>query len=90
MMGFGNHVAGIFGGWGIVGIILMVVFWGAIIVLFVAALRWLVDPQRRQPSTQTTERPPPSPLEILQTRLARGEIDSEEFEARRRTLEKSK
>lgn len=70
--------------------ILMVVFWGTLIVLFVLALRWLLDPERRQPSEQTTERPPPSPLEILQTRLARGEIDSEEFEERRRTLEKSK
>jgi len=88
MMGFGNHAMGFFGGWGIVGMILMVVFWVAIIVLFVLALRWLIDPERRQPSEPTTERPPPSPLEILQTRLARGEIDKEEFEERCRTLEK--
>lgn len=89
MMGFGNHVMGFFGGWGIVGRILMVVFWGAVIVLFVLALRWLVNPERRQPSEPTTENPPPSPLEILQTRLARGEIDKEEFEERRRVLKKS-
>ncbi len=72
------------------GMILMVVFWGAIIVLIVVAFRRLLDPERRQPSVQTTARPSPSPLEILQTRLARGEIDNEEFEERRRALEKSK
>ncbi|HEN47083.1 MAG TPA: hypothetical protein ENI75_01815 [Mizugakiibacter sp.] len=88
MMGFGNHVAGFFGGWSIVGMTLMVVFWGAIIALLVVVLRRRLDPERRSQSEQTTERPPPSPLEILQTRLARGEIDSEEFEECRRMLKK--
>jgi putative membrane protein len=35
-------------------------------------------------------RQPDAPLRILQERLARGEIDAEEFERRRATLEASR
>jgi putative membrane protein len=66
-----------------------------IIVLIVLAIRWLIRADRNS-------RLPPSgpggaagwdrsgaaddPLEILRQRYARGEIDDEEYERRRRTL----
>lgn len=71
--GFGHML---FGG------LMMIVFWGGIIVLIVFAVRWLGGgPARR-------ERPAgrPSALEILQERYARGEIDHDEFERRKQLL----
>ena len=72
-------------GWGgmIFGPFIMILFVAAIVVLVVVALRWLgstghgVPPQA--PSGKT-------PLDILKERFARGEIDREEFEERRRAL----
>jgi putative membrane protein len=69
-------------GWGL-GMLFMVLFWVAIVLLIV----WLV----RAISGRSPDRPhplPPSetPLEILQKRYARGEIDRAEFEEKRRDL----
>ena len=72
------------GGWGsmVFGPIMMLLFWGLIIVAIVLAVRWLgggavgaAPPQARK-----------TPLEILQERFARGEIDKDEFEERKRLL----
>lgn len=72
------------GGWGsmIFGPITMILFWGIIIVSIVLAVRWLggglaggTPPQARK-----------TPLEILQERFARGEIDKDEFAERKRLL----
>lgn len=60
------------------GWIVMVAFWIAVIVLVVWAVR----------SAATTGRPDPDQaLRILDERFARGEIDQQEYEERRRILQ---
>jgi len=66
-------------GIGMIGIMLMMlVFWGLLIVALVLGIRWLVK-QGREPRTD-------SALEILRQRYARGEINKEEFETKKREL----
>lgn len=68
-------------GWGF-GMIVMAVFW----LLFAAALVWIV----RVVWDRTGTRPPgprsDTPLEILQRRYARGEMDRAEFEEKKKDL----
>ncbi len=67
------------GVWGIVSILLMVlVFWGLIIAGIVVGARWLA-------SRETQRRSDPA-LDILRQRYARGEIESDEFETKKRVL----
>lgn len=72
-------------GWGhmFFGSFMMLLFWGALIVLVVLAVRWF-----GHGSTRVDEKSSGGSraLEILEERFARGEIDKEEFEERRRTL----
>jgi putative membrane protein len=72
MMGPG-HWYGMF-----LGPIMMILLVAAVVVLVVVALRWL----GRTPQGSA----PPTPLEVLKERFARGEIDKDEFEVRRRAL----
>jgi putative membrane protein len=82
--GWGMHpMSGMWGVWGIGMMLMMLVFWGLVIVGIVFGIRWLVR-QDRQGSPRTTD----SALEILRQRYARGEINREEFEAKRRDLER--
>ncbi len=71
-------------GWGMmfVGPLMMILFVAAIIVLVVLAVRWLVG-DRHGP----VHAPGRTPLDILKERFARGEIDKQEFEERRRILD---
>lgn len=69
-------------GWGHMafGGVMMVVFWGGIILLVVLLARGLGGSERRDtPSRQ-------SPIDILQERFAKGEIDQKEYDDRRRIL----
>jgi len=70
-----------FGGGGL----FMLLFWGIVLVAIVVALRsrWTGEPG------QDAE-PGDSALEILGRRYARGEIDREEFEAKKRDLRESR
>jgi len=68
------------GGFGIGGGIMMVLFWGAIIVLIVVAVRALSN---SGPSTRE-----PDAMDVLKQRFARGEIDEDEFERRKKTLDR--
>lgn len=73
-------------GWGhmIFGGLIMIAFWGGIIVLIVLLVRRLGGRSGSgHESTPTTRR---TPLEILQERFAKGEIDKEEYEERRKLL----
>jgi len=64
------------------GPIIMVIFWGAVIVALIFLIRWLVTSPRTGPSPK----PEDSALEILKRRYARGEIGKEEFEEKKKDL----
>jgi putative membrane protein len=83
-MGF----AGGFGLMALVAFLVAIAFWGAIIALVVLGVRWLIRQERasRLPPDSSTQPRADDPLEILRSRYARGEIDDEEYERRRRTL----
>jgi putative membrane protein len=69
------------GAGGLVMMLMMLVFWAVVIAGLVLGVRWLLF-QGRTPTHD-------SALAILRERYARGEINREEFEARRRDLEGS-
>jgi putative membrane protein len=73
-------------GWGMgwFGMIAMLVFWVLVIVAIVYLIRWLAVSSR---AGGREGRPEYSALEILKKRYARGEIDKEEFEEKRKVLE---
>ncbi len=70
-------------GWGhmIFGSLLMIVFLAGVILLVVLMVRWLGGPSTGAPGERRK-----TPLEILQERFARGEIDKDEYEERKRRL----
>jgi len=70
-----------FGGFGLFGPVLMVLFWGGVIAL----LAWAVGAVFAQRDATTTQLEP-SALETLKQRYARGEIDREAFETARKDL----
>ncbi len=80
MMGWG-------GGWYgmILGPFFMILVLAAVIALAVLLVRWLGGPWQG-PAAQMPESPRRSPIDILRERFARGEIDKDEFEERRRLL----
>ena len=66
------------------GPIMMVLFVAALVIVVVLLVRWLGG------TSHGPAMPPPSgktPLDLLKERLARGEIDKEDYEERRRILE---
>ncbi|TAJ80239.1 MAG: SHOCT domain-containing protein [Gallionellaceae bacterium] len=73
---------GSFGWWGMgFGMLFMLLFWVLIILGVAALIRWLMTQSApsRGPRNKT-------PLEIVQERYARGEIDREEYEQKKRDL----
>lgn len=86
MMGFGWGYDGGFGILAVIGILLMVAFWGLIIVGLVLGIRWLIRADRSSRLPGGPGAAADDPLEILRQRYARGEIDDDEFERRRKTL----
>lgn len=80
--GWGMHpMWGVWGLWGIGMILAMFVFWALVVAGIVFGIRWLVAERRSLGSDRA--------LAILRERYARGEINREEFEARRKDLEAS-
>ena len=80
-----------YGGFGIFGAIVVLagfVFWGLVIAALVLGVRWLLRQNRQDQSAPpaSSAAPAEDPLDVLRHRYARGEIDEEEFERRRRTL----
>jgi len=70
------------GGWGMgFGWLFMILFWGLILVGIVALVRWLSD----QSSPGGVARAKTA-LEILQERYARGEIQKDEYDQKKRDL----
>ena len=74
MMYWGN---GAIGGWGIFGVVMMVLFWVAVIVLVVWGIK-----QFTKEKTTTSK----GALDIAKERYAKGEISKEEFEQIKRDL----
>lgn len=71
-----------FWGWGMgMGFIFMLLFWGFIALGIAALIRWLMT--QSLPSRSSRDK---TPLEIVQERYARGEIDREEYEQKKRDL----
>ncbi len=66
----GDHMGDWGGGWWIAMILMMVIFWAAVIALAAWAFSRIVG----------THKAEKSPLDIAKERLARGEISAEEFE----------
>ena len=65
--------------WGVGMMLIMLVLWGGVIAGVVLGIRWLIR--------QSAESGTGSAFEILRQRYARGEINREEFEARRHDLQ---
>ena len=65
------------GAGGLVMMLMMLVFWGLVIAGLVVGLRWLLG---QRPAHRDEA------YEILRQRYARGEIDRQEFESRKRDL----
>jgi putative membrane protein len=66
------------GVWGIGMMLMMFLFWILVIIGLVIAIRWVIGKGKAPPSD--------SALGILRERYARGEINKEEFEARKKDL----
>ena len=69
------------GGWGMLFMIIsMILFWGLIIGGIILLVRFIF------PSVSSGMKPSQDALEILKQRYARGEIEKEEFDAKKRDL----
>ena len=75
--GWGGHPM-MWGAWGFGMMIMMILFWVLIIVAVVLGIRWLIGQGKDSRSD--------SALEILRQRYARGDINKDEFESRKRDL----
>lgn len=77
--GWGPHpMWWMWGTWGFGMMLFILVLWGLVIAGVVLGIRWLVS-QGRGPRSD-------SALDILRQRYARGEINKDEFEAKKRDL----
>ena len=83
MMMWPNMMGGFFGGWSILGMILMFVFWALIITGIILLIVWIVRrasyPGRDLSRTDKA-------MEILKERYARGEINKEDFERMKKDI----
>lgn len=80
---YGPHMwDGWWHGW-FFGPIMMIVFIAVVVAVVVLLVRWLGGPGHGSPHHLPQTK---TPLDILKERFAKGEIDKEEFEERRRVL----
>ncbi len=70
---------GMMWGWWGMGWIFMIIFWGLIVLGLVFLIRWIFGMSK---GIKVED----SPLDILKKRYARGEIDKEEFEQKKKDL----
>lgn len=81
-----------FGGFGVAAVLMTVVwllFAGGLVVLVALAIRWLLRQERGdggRAAGSATGAAKATPLDILSERYARGEIDDDEYERRRKLL----
>jgi putative membrane protein len=72
-------------GFGMFGLLFMVLFWGGLIALAIWLVSVLFPISSRRRTTPGADQPQ-SPREILDTRYARGEISREEYELMKQDL----
>ncbi len=75
---------GMMGSMGWVGALMMLVFWILLIVGLILLIKWLLIKTRSESAPKASSNS--SALEILKERYARGEIDKEEFEEKKKDL----
>lgn len=73
-----------YGGGGIFGWLMMILIIVLVVAVAIGLIRWIFPSGHRPPSG--SQMPNKSALEILEERYARGEIDKDEFEEKRKTL----
>lgn len=76
-------------GYGGAGFIFMIVWWIIIIALLILLVRWLMGlgrPHERLPLSRMMWGNEKTPLQILAERYAKGEINKEEFEQKKKDL----
>jgi len=80
-----NMGPGMMGGWGMgwFGGIFMIIFWVLVLVGLIFLIKWLIQSTNRVKSDAGHGN---SALEILKERYARGEIDTAEFEEKKKVL----
>lgn len=69
----------------LLGVLMMLILFAAVVMFAALAVRWLTAGRSGHASDGHAPRKP-SALDILEKRFAQGEIDEEEFEARKRHL----
>ena len=76
---------GMMGGWGMgwFGGIFMIIFWVLILVGLIFLIRWLIQSTSRSRSDACSS---DRALDILKERFARGEIDTAEFEEKKKII----
>ncbi|MDD2753807.1 MAG: SHOCT domain-containing protein [Candidatus Portnoybacteria bacterium] len=72
-------------GYGGFGMVLAVIWWVIIIALIILLARWLLGDSRHRKIWRPGEK---NAIEILEERYAKGEIDKEEFETKKKNLDK--
>ncbi len=82
---YGPHM--MWGGWYgmFMGPLMMIIFVAVVVVLVVLAVRWLAGSGHGS-GAHAQAAHGKTPVDILKERFARGEIDKDEFEERRRML----
>jgi len=73
------------GGWGMgwFGMVFMIIFWGLLIVGLVFFIRWLIQATKGEKDVIGNSS---NALDIIKERYAKGEIDKEGFENKKRIL----
>jgi putative membrane protein len=82
MWGWGHGFGG-FGGLGFLAVIPMLIFWGLIIIGVIFAIRAFGEHNRSVLSQGSKS----TALDILKERYAKGEIDTQEYEEKKRVLQ---